>query len=266
MTVTAFQRVRIACDNLQQASADYEDLLGAAPVWKGQIVFPAHKEACECAWFALGNTIIEFIQWPDVDTDFKPHIAGLVMESDVVERTGDCEYRCRNGDVHSSPEQLLDKDRVCQQWVSLQDKHLKQTLCPAPVDVNQATQVQRVDHIVLYTNDGDACIEAFGEPGLGVRLALDKTVPEWGGRMLFFRAGKLTLEVIQPNKGLQGDDYFWGIAYQVEDLQAFLQRAHADGVQTSEIRKGRKPGTRVATIKSHHLGIPTLLVEPATNV
>jgi hypothetical protein len=36
------------------------------------------------------------------------------------------------------------------------------------------------------------------------------------------------------------------------------------GVTLSGIREGRKPGTRVATVKSHCLGIPTLLIEPVT--
>jgi hypothetical protein len=33
-------------------------------------------------------------------------------------------------------------------------------------------------------------------------------------------------------------------------------------VQLSPVRKGRKPGTLVASVKSHDMGIPTLLVEP----
>ncbi len=40
-------------------------------------------------------------------------------------------------------------------------------------------------------------------------------------------------------------------------------RLRAAGVSLSELRKGRKPGTRVATVKSHCLGLPTLLLEPA---
>jgi hypothetical protein len=33
------------------------------------------------------------------------------------------------------------------------------------------------------------------------------------------------------------------------------------GVEISDIRDGRKPGTRVCTAKSHTLGVPTLLIE-----
>jgi len=265
MTVSAFQRIRIACDQLLKASADYEALLGSAPIWQGEVTFPSHTTSCGSVWFGLGNTIIELLDWPEVDNKFESHIAGLVMESDDIDATGESVYRSANGETFTSSEQLLQKEQVCQQWVTLEDASLKNSCCPTNPDVSRPSQIQRVDHLVLNTNDADACIAAFGELGLGIRLALDKTVPEWGGRMLFFRTGKLTLEIIHPNKGLEGDDHFWGIAYQVEDLEAFLERAQVDGVKTSEIRQGRKPGTRVASVKSHHLGIPTLLVEPTTS-
>jgi hypothetical protein len=98
---------------------------------------------------------------------------------------------------------------------------------------------------------------------LGIRLALDQTVPEWGGRMLFFRAGKLTLEVIDSGSDGPGQDYFWGIAYQCPDIVEIAGQLAERGVELSELRAGRKPGSRVATLKSHNLGIPTLLLEPA---
>jgi hypothetical protein len=120
----------------------------------------------------------------------------------------------------------------------------------------------RVDHLVLRTADAAACIDLFGRQ-LGVRLALDKTVPEWGGRMLFFRTGKVTLEVIEPAREKPATDYFWGIAYQCSDLEQTARLLAGRGVSLSQIRAGRKPGTLVATVKSHCLGIPTLLLQPA---
>ncbi len=126
-----------------------------------------------------------------------------------------------------------------------------------------ATGITAVDHVVLRSADADDCIRLFGN-NLGLRLALDQAVPEWGGRMLFFRCGKLTLEVIEDLQNPVAADYFWGITYLCEDLVVTLAALDLRGVEHSDIRKGRKPGTRVATIKSHHLGIPTLLIEPAS--
>ena len=126
-----------------------------------------------------------------------------------------------------------------------------------------STGIVAVDHVVLRSNDADDCIEVFGEPGLGLRLALDQMVPEWGGRMLFFRSGKMTLEVIQSLEQPVEQDHFWGITYLTEDIDRTLSTLDAKGVAHSPVRDGRKPGTRVSTIKSHTLGLPTLLIEPA---
>jgi catechol 2,3-dioxygenase-like lactoylglutathione lyase family enzyme len=116
-----------------------------------------------------------------------------------------------------------------------------------------------VDHLVLRTSDAEACVQLFSV-GLGLRLALDKSAPDWGGRMLFFRVGKLTLEVIESSDAETGPDRFWGIAYRCADLSTTTVRLKAEDVALSDTRPGRKPGTNVATLKSHALGLPTLLI------
>jgi len=126
-----------------------------------------------------------------------------------------------------------------------------------------ATGLCAVDHIVLMTGDAADCIRLFGENGYGMRLALDQMVPKWGGRMLFFRCGKMILEVIHNIEEPPEQDLFWGITYLCEDLDFTLEQLDRRGVEHSDIRKGRKPDTRVATINSHNLGLPTLLIEPA---
>ncbi|MEE4190439.1 MAG: VOC family protein [Halieaceae bacterium] len=125
------------------------------------------------------------------------------------------------------------------------------------------TGIRAVDHVVLRSRDADDCIRLFSRD-LGMRLALDQAVPEWGGRMLFFRSGKLTLEVIQHLEEPVEVDHFWGITYLCEDLAATLAALDRAGVDHSGARDGRKPGTLVATVKSNHLGIPTLLIQPAS--
>jgi len=98
-----------------------------------------------------------------------------------------------------------------------------------------------VDHVVLRTSDAEACITLFSDE-LGVRLALD---------------------VIESDKDDSGDNFFWGLAYQCSDLASVVSDFDARGIAASSIRDGRKPGTLVATLKSHDLGIPTLLIQPA---
>ena len=121
--------------------------------------------------------------------------------------------------------------------------------------------IYAVDHIVLQTRDANDCIRLFRDD-LGIRLALDQEVPEWGGRMLFFRMGKMTLEVIQNLKDPPEQDFFWGITYLCKDIDQTIAVLDERGVAHSPVRPGRKPGTRVATVNSHCLGLPTLLVGP----
>ena len=224
MTV-AFDRVVIAVPQLATAEAQYSALLAAQPAERG-------AEVSE-ALFRLGNTVISLVEGA-VDS---PVITGLVFEKDG----------------HQGPEQgvrnaLAVDVATCG---AADSAARRESASPVAAGVS-------VDHVVLQTNDAQGCIDLFSV-GLGVRLALDKTVEEWGGRMLFFRAGKMTLEVIASDKTEQSR--FWGIAYQCPDIEAFCQRLQQEGIAVSEIRDGRKPGTRVATIKSHCLGIPTLLIE-----
>lgn len=120
--------------------------------------------------------------------------------------------------------------------------------------------IQLVDHLVLRTADADDCMRLFRND-LGMRLALDQTVEEWGGRMLFFREGALTLEVIENSSKRPKQDFFWGICYRCGDIESTSAALVSRGVSVTEIREGRKPGTRVATIKSHVGGIPSLLLE-----
>jgi hypothetical protein len=142
------------------------------------------------------------------------------------------------------------------------DLVLSGAAAPAPQPEPGPTGIRAVDHIVLRSADADDCIRLFGDGGLGIRLALDQQVLEWGGRMLFFRTGKMTLEIIHNLENPPQRDDFWGISYQCDDIEATIAALDAAGVAHSPIRPGRKPGTRVATVKSHCLGLPTLLVGP----
>ena len=67
--------------------------------------------------------------------------------------------------------------------------------------------------------DGDKIVNLYKEK-LGVRLALDQLVEEWGGRMLFFRTGQATIEVID-NK-VEGNDQFWGLAWKTKDIRKVI--------------------------------------------
>jgi catechol 2,3-dioxygenase-like lactoylglutathione lyase family enzyme len=88
---------------------------------------------------------------------------------------------------------------------------------------------------------------------------------------MFFRCGDLIVEIVhRPNDQALDEtrDNLRGLSWRVDDIDATRARLLSAGVDVSDVRTGRKPGTRVLTVRSGTCGIPTLLVErterPAT--
>ena len=122
-----------------------------------------------------------------------------------------------------------------------------------------AGAIAGVDHVVVKTQSAEAAKAFYGDQ-LGIRLALEQDVPEWGGVQLFFRASSMSIEVIAFDKAPEQDE-LWGLALKTDDIETSHARLTDSNVEVSDIRDGRKPGTRVCTAKSHSLGVPTLLIE-----
>jgi catechol 2,3-dioxygenase-like lactoylglutathione lyase family enzyme len=97
-------------------------------------------------------------------------------------------------------------------------------------------------------------------------MALDRSHPDWG-RLMFFRCGDLIVEVghkAGKEKAAEtAPDRLRGLCWRVVDIDATHARLVADGVEVSEVRAGRKPGTRVMTVRSGTCGVPTLIVQPS---
>jgi catechol 2,3-dioxygenase-like lactoylglutathione lyase family enzyme len=134
----------------------------------------------------------------------------------------------------------------------------------APVG-REDSLISGIDHAVVQTADAEAAIALYRD-GLGLRLALDRSFPDWGMRLVFLRVGGVTIELAQPLRDpLQppGIDRLWGISWRVPDAEAARARLAGAGLDVSEVRPGRKPGTRVISVKDGTCGVPTLLIEPA---
>nr|WP_249128164.1 VOC family protein [Bradyrhizobium lablabi] len=121
--------------------------------------------------------------------------------------------------------------------------------------------ITSMDHIVVSTSDPERAAALYGAR-LGLDMALDRSHPDWG-RLMFFRCGDLIVEVThRPGKHPDADrDTLWGMTWRVADIDATRDRLVGSGVDVSEVRNGRKPGTRVMTVKSGTCNIPTLLLE-----
>lgn len=122
-----------------------------------------------------------------------------------------------------------------------------------------------IDHVVIHTSDAERAVANYAGR-LGLDLRLERDAPQWGSHMLFFRCGQSILEVVQPTgeKRHEGPDAVWGVAWRVTDLAGTTERLGRAGIDVSEKRQGRKPGSQVATVRDERFGVPTLLIEHGT--
>jgi catechol 2,3-dioxygenase-like lactoylglutathione lyase family enzyme len=128
-----------------------------------------------------------------------------------------------------------------------------------------AAPILGLDHVVVVTHDPERAAALYGAR-LGLDMALDRSHQDWG-HLMFFRCGDLIVEVVRRT-GAGVDqaqdklhDKLWGLGWRVADIDATRARLVAAGIDVSEVRNGRKPGTRVMTVRSGTCGIQTLLLE-----
>ncbi|MGE0700863.1 MAG: VOC family protein [Hyphomicrobiaceae bacterium] len=118
-----------------------------------------------------------------------------------------------------------------------------------------------LDHVVVRTPDPERAVALYGGR-LGLDLRLDRTNPQFGTRLLFFVCGGLVVEISHDTrKGVgSGPDSIFGLAWRARDVDRAHARMTKAGIEVSEVRAGRRPGTRVFTVKSHTAGLPTLVI------
>lgn len=132
-----------------------------------------------------------------------------------------------------------------------------------------SSPVTGLDHIVIGTPAPERAAALYGAR-LGLDMALDRSNPDWGVRLMFFRCGDMIVEIAHSLKdsGLkdgagEGPDTFRGLSWRVADIDAAQARLAGAGFNVSEVRIGRKPGTRICTVRDRTSGVPTLLIQPA---
>ncbi|MGB3866276.1 MAG: VOC family protein, partial [Xanthobacteraceae bacterium] len=124
------------------------------------------------------------------------------------------------------------------------------------------TAVTSLDHVVVDTADPERAAALYGAR-LKLDMRLDRSHQDWG-HLMFFRCGDLIVETVKRagKNYSDGRDRLWGLSLRVDDIAAARHRMLAAGIEVSEPRAGRKPGTQVATVRSGTCGVPTILLQP----
>jgi catechol 2,3-dioxygenase-like lactoylglutathione lyase family enzyme len=278
MPLTSFDHVTIAVRRVDQAVQVYARLLGVPPTWRGR-----HPElGTEVVLFGLSNALIELVGPIDDAVQAEGLRTLLDARGEGVQaiafgtadaaassalfrerglratapEVGEARSTEGQGRVYRTVELSARTTRGLQVLVVERPDSaaLRASVAASP------DAVDALDHIVVRTSDPDAAIALYGN-GLGIRLALDRMLGNT--RMLFFRIGGVTLEVVQ-DRSLGDSDTFYGVAYRVGDIDAAHARLRSSGLDVSEVRDGNKRGTRVFTVRDGTCGVPTLILrDPA---
>ena len=133
---------------------------------------------------------------------------------------------------------------------------------PSPLkDSSEAASITALDHVVIRTPNPERAIALYAGR-LGLDLRLDRSNPDWGSRLLFFRCGDLVVEMAHDLKKGVSDapDELWGLSWRTPDITRCNERLKKAGVEVSAPRDGRRPGTQVFTVQSHTANVPTIVI------
>ena len=276
--ISSLDHIILAVKNLQDAEKNYKNILGIEPSWRG-----LHKELGTAnVIFNFKNTYLELLSAEGegvgadlVNESIKKNgegLAGIVLNTKDISKaskklkdlgflvgdvlTGEGKNKDTN-DIRNWKYLFLPQELTRNLFLFLIE-HTKGIL---PQDEKfPSGSINKLDHVVINTNDADGFINIYQDI-FNIRLALDRIIEHWKSRMLFFRVNKTTIEVIEKKDDKDPNDSLWGLAWEVESIKDAHERLVSKGVEVTEIKKGLKENTLVATVKSHTHNVPTLLIE-----
>ncbi|MFO1167227.1 MAG: VOC family protein [Rhodoblastus sp.] len=270
--IASIHHIALATADLDAALRDHAAMFGRPP--DGEIAADGTRQA----WFSTANIRYALIA-PDGAggrgdavrkrlSDAGEGLWSIAWRVDDLDRTAD--LFARRGLAPGEAQDLNihghgDAHTVRARALSVEATHGVQSVlvaappetAPAPV----AAAPHRLDHVVIRTADPERAVALYGGR-FGLDLRLDRSSPQWGVRFLFFRAGDLVVEIVHELKAgvSQKPDFFGGLSWGVQDIEATRARLLAAGRNLSEVRKGRKPGSQVCTLRDGTAGVPTILL------
>ena len=245
--ISKLNAVVVEVNDLAAAMHDYEALTGVAGVLGP---FRGDDSAC----FQLTNVCLRL-----VTTGGRQGLKQLVFQS---------------GDLAAAKERLKsmgisvidaesDDDFLSLSSDTTRGISLAVTMATDSTVLNEATTplIAGLDHAVIASGDGDYTT-ALLSGRLQLDMRLDLTNPDWDSRLMFFRCGDLIIEVYQPlSKPLPvAQDRFFGLSWRTLDIDETHGLLSERGFNVSPVKAGRKPGTRVCTVRDKTHGVPTLIL------
>ena len=276
--IAGLDHVVVLVGDIRAGAAAYQTLFARTPAWRST------GEGADRVLFTLDNMTLELMA-PDGDGANADRIRSVLAEqgeglASLCFRTADIGKMHRRLErLTLNPEPVAEAEsRDAATGATLSWKRTRaatdatrgvrlfflELAKQRPLSVRTGTaSITAMDHVVISTADPERAAALYGAR-LGLDMALDRSHPDWG-QLMFFRCGDLIVEVVhRPDpKADKARDKLWGLSWRVADIDATRARLVSAGIDVSEARTGRKPGTRVLTVRNGTCGIPTLLVERA---
>ena len=272
--ITGLDHVVLLVNDIGTAATAYQTLFGCAPAWQSA------GDGADRVLFTFDNMTLELMS-PKGFSVAADRIRAVIGEqgeglASICFRTGDIAKMHRRLDrLALKPEPITEAEsRDAASGATLSWKRTRaateatrgvrlfflEMAKERPRSVPSAdAPVTAMDHVVVSSADPERAAALYGAR-LGLDMALDRSHPDWG-RLMFFRCGDLIVEVVHRPDADADKDKLWGLSWRVAEIDATRARLASAGIDVSEVRTGRKPGTRVLTVRNGTCGIPTLLVE-----
>jgi len=276
--ITGLDHVLLVCPSADDAENAYSALLGREPDWRSNdpggsttVIFQLENTALEIMAPAGGGPLARRLH-AMIEQD-GIGLKTLVFGSDnLADDRANFDRRGLRPDEITPSEAVDPASGRSRAWsrmrlddvtthgvriFMLQRKQPDPLTCrPAKPDV-----VSSLDHVVINTANPDRAAALYGAR-LGLRLALDRSNPDWDMRLMFFRVGGLTVELAHKISGGIGNqpDKLWGLSWKVPDIEAAHARLMARNFAVTSIRPGRRAYTRVFTVRDGTLNVPTLII------
>jgi catechol 2,3-dioxygenase-like lactoylglutathione lyase family enzyme len=274
--ITGLDHVVVLISDIGAGAAAYQTLLGCAPAWQSA------GDGADRVLFTLDNMTLELMS-PKGFSVTADRIRAVIVEqgeglASICFRASDIAKMHRRLDrLALKPEPVTDAEsRDAISGATLSWKRTRaatdatrgvrlfflEMAKQRPRSVPSAdAPITALDHVVISSADPEPAAALYGAR-LGLDMALDRSHPDWG-RLMFFRCGDLIVEVVhRPDPTVdKAHDKLWGLSWRVADIDATRARLVSAGIDVSEARTGRKPGTRVLTVRNGTCGIHTLLLE-----
>ncbi len=278
--ITGLDHIVLLARDIDAAVKTYETLLARRPAWRTK------GDGAETAIFTLANMSLEIMAPSGAGAvgervrarldEQGEGLASLCFRVDGIDR-----FQRRLKRLGLMPEDIAQSgststiDGATLSWkrtrTSVETTHGTRLFfleLSAERPLSQATArapIVGLDHVVVATEEPERAAALYGAR-LGMDMALDLTRPDWDAQLMFFRCGDLVVEIVHRlSEASRGNpDKLWGLSWRVSDIEAAQARLVSSGLDVSEMRTGRRPGTHVFTVRAGALGVPTLVIQQAS--